>query len=98
MLKEWKDMSEGERLEAYKALLGKVEDKDRPLENPKCPSCGLYIDWVYFPGTCSLKAKVVRGTADWKTTEVTDWEPSPGIEELNCYNCGNDIHTLIKEI
>jgi hypothetical protein len=97
MLKEWKDMTEEERLEAYKALLSRVGDNDKPWENPKCPHCGLYIDWVTFTGTCYLKTKVVRGQADWKTTEVNDWEPNTGVKELFCYNCGEDVHTLIKE-
>jgi len=94
---EWVDMTEAQRFEAYKDLLSKVEEKYRPSDNPVCPSCGLYIDWVSFPGTCSLKAKVVKGEADWKTTEVVDWDPACGSESLFCYNCGEDIHTLIKE-
>lgn len=74
-----------------------IAPEEQPSDNPKCPSCGELINWVSFPGTCSLKAKVVKGKADWNTTEVEDWEPVSGIEELNCYNCGEDIHKEIKE-
>lgn len=97
MLKDWKDMTDSERESAYKALTRVFEDLDSPSGNPKCPNCNQPIDWVTFQGTCSLKAKVVNGKADWETTEVTDWDPASDVKDLNCYNCGEDIHTLIKE-
>jgi hypothetical protein len=65
--------------------------------NPKCPNCGSPIDWITFPGTCTVRAKVIKGKVDFASSEEVDWEPSAGIKELYCYNCGEDIHTLLKE-
>jgi len=52
MPREWVDMTEAQRFEAYKDLLSKVEEKYRPSDNPVCPSCGLYrlgfLSWYLF--------------------------------------------------